>query len=75
MRWERFRLNVNTDSGKVNTDSGKSIQVFTFGRNSRSRSTGLGVHVHPESVFTMDRNMHTVDTRVLEFFEPDHETG
>jgi transposase len=32
--------------------------VFTFNRNARSRSTGIGVHVEPEYVFILDRNMH-----------------
>jgi hypothetical protein len=33
MRWKRFWLNVNTDSGIVNTDSGKA---------------GKSVHLEPE---------------------------
>jgi hypothetical protein len=48
MRCEGFRFNVNTDSGMMNTDSGKSGKVFTFNQNERSRSTGIGVHVEPE---------------------------
>jgi len=30
--------------------------MITFDRNSRSRSTGLGDHLAPESVITIDRN-------------------
>jgi len=32
--------------------------VFTFTRNGCSRSSGLGVHVAPEWLFTMGRNTH-----------------
>lgn len=56
MRWEGFRLNVNTHSGMVNTDSGndpKSVHVhpewvFTFVRIRCSRSAGMAVHDGPE---------------------------
>ena len=58
MRWKAFWSNVNSDSGIVNTDSGKSRKVFTLNRNGRSRSAGTGVHVEPEWVFMMGRNMH-----------------
>ena len=57
MRWEGFRLNVNTDSGMMNTDSGNAGKVFTLNRNERSRTTRLGVHVEPEWLFTLGRNM------------------
>jgi len=30
MRWEGFWLNVNSDSGNVNSYSGKSGKVFTL---------------------------------------------
>jgi transposase len=36
----------------------KPENVFTFNRNARSRSTGIGVHVEPECVFILGRNMH-----------------
>jgi len=39
---------VNTDSGIVNTLSGKCQKVFTFDQNDCSRSTRIGVHVGPE---------------------------
>jgi len=39
MRWKEFRRNVNTYSGKVNTDSGKSQKVFILGRNYASATT------------------------------------
>ena len=58
MRWERFRIIVNSDSGMVNTDSGKTGKVFTINQNRCSRSAGIGVQVEPEWVFTMGRNMH-----------------
>jgi len=32
--------------------------MITFDRNPRSRSTGLGDHLAPESVITIDRNAH-----------------
>jgi hypothetical protein len=41
----------------VNTDSGKSGKVFTLNQNECSRSAGIGVHVEPEWVFMMGRNM------------------
>jgi len=49
--------NVNSDSGNVNTDSGKSAKVFTFNQKMCSRCIRTGVHVRPEWVFTMGRNM------------------
>jgi len=49
---------VNSDSGNVNTDSGKSAKVFTFNQKMCSRCIRTGVHVRPEWVFTMGRNMH-----------------
>jgi hypothetical protein len=53
---ELFWSNVNTHSGMVNSDSGKTgksvhVQpdwVFTFNQNRCSRSTGMGVHFAPE---------------------------
>jgi len=41
MRWEGFWLNVNSDSGIVNSYSGNSGEVFTL---------------KPEWVFTFDQN-------------------
>jgi len=49
-------LNVNSDSGNVNTDSGKSLKsvhlqpesLFTLNQNGCSRSSGMGVHNGPE---------------------------
>lgn len=32
-------------------------KVFTFGRNQCSRSSGIVVHIAPESLFTFGRNM------------------
>jgi hypothetical protein len=32
--------------------------VFTIRRNSRSQSTGTGVHDRPDSAFTIHRNTH-----------------
>ena len=49
---------MNSDSGMVNTDSGKCGKVFTLNQNGCSRSSGIGVHVEPEWVFTMGRNTH-----------------
>ncbi|MEJ1379292.1 MAG: hypothetical protein RPU32_15205, partial [Candidatus Sedimenticola sp. (ex Thyasira tokunagai)] len=46
------------DSGMVNTYSGKTGKVFTLNQNECSRSAGIGVHVGPEWVFMMGRNMH-----------------
>jgi hypothetical protein len=48
MRWKRFRFNVNTDSGSMNSNSGQAGKVFTLNQNERSRSTRIGVHVKPE---------------------------
>ena len=56
MRWEKFRIIVNSDSGVVNTDSGKTgkvftlkpVWVFTFDRNGCSRWARMGVHDAPE---------------------------
>jgi len=47
MRWKGFRRNVNTHSGIMNTDSGKSGKAFILNRNGCSRSTRIGVHVEP----------------------------
>lgn len=63
MRWEGFSLKVNTGSRIVNTDSRKWGKVFTFSRNRCSRSTGMGVHVGQELVFSLPENMHTVSKR------------
>ena len=49
-------MNVNSDSGNVNTDSGKSLKsvhlqpesLFTLNQNGCSRSSGMGVHNGPE---------------------------
>jgi len=60
MRWRAFRTNVNTHSGMMNSDSGNPGKVFTLNRNERSRSTRIGVHVEPEWVFILGRNMHLV---------------
>ena len=60
MRWEGFSLKVNTGSRIVNTDSRKWGKVFTFSRNRCSRSTGMGVHVGQELVFSLPENMHTM---------------
>ncbi|MEJ1411824.1 MAG: hypothetical protein RPU60_16775, partial [Candidatus Sedimenticola sp. (ex Thyasira tokunagai)] len=46
-----------SDSGMVNTYSGKTGKVFTLNQNECSRSAGIGVHVGPEWVFMMGRNM------------------
>ena len=48
---------MNTDSGMMNSDSGNPEKVFTLNRNERSRSTRIGVHVEPEWVFILGRNM------------------
>jgi hypothetical protein len=45
----------------MNTYSGKNEKVFTFDRNECSRSAGIGVHVEPEWVFMIGRNMHTTE--------------
>ena len=47
---------MNSDSGNVNTDSGKSLKsvhlqpesLFTLNQNGCSRSSGMGVHNGPE---------------------------
>jgi hypothetical protein len=41
----------------VNTYSGITRKVFTLNRNGCSRSPRIGVHVEPEWVFMMGRNM------------------
>ena len=49
---------MNTDSGIVNSHSGKSGKVFTRNQNECSRSARTGVHNEPEWVFILGRNMH-----------------
>jgi hypothetical protein len=44
----------------MNSNSGKAGKVFTLNRNVRSCSTRIGVHVEPEWVFILGRNMHSV---------------
>ena len=52
-------MNVNSDSGNVNTDSGKSLKsvhlqpesLFTLNQNGCSRSSGMGVHDGPEYAY------------------------
>ena len=52
-------MNVNSDSGNVNTDSGKSLKsvhlqpesLFTLNQNGCSRSSGMGVQDEPEYAF------------------------
>ena len=51
---------MNTDSGKLNSDSGNPEKVFTLNRNERSCSTRMGVHVEPKWAFILGRNMHSV---------------
>ena len=59
-------MNVNSDSGMLNTVSGKEGEVFRLNRNERSHWSG-SVHIGPEMVFTLNpelvfmigRNMHT----------------
>jgi hypothetical protein len=46
-------------SALVNTASGKTGKVFTLNRNGCSRAAGTGVHVEPEWVFMMGRNMQS----------------
>ena len=48
---------MNTDSGIVNSHSGKSGKVFTRNQNECSRSARTGVHNEPEWVFILGRNM------------------
>gem|GEM_PF-5306005 len=57
MRWKIFRFNLNIDSGKLNTDSGKSVILFNFNRNGCSNSLGMPVQIEPECVFKLGRNM------------------
>ncbi|MFC1664169.1 hypothetical protein ACFL17_00890 [Pseudomonadota bacterium] len=57
---------MNSDSGILNTYSGKTGKVFTFNQNDCSRSTRIGVHVEPELVFMMGRNMHLSHNAVEE---------
>jgi len=42
MRWERFRFNVNTGSGMMNTHSGKSRKVDLFREQSTVDELGIG---------------------------------
>ena len=44
-------VNVNSDSGMLNTVSGKEGKVFRLSRNERSHWSGNGVHVESELVF------------------------
>ena len=50
-------MNVNSDSGMLNTVSGKEGEVFRLNRNERSHWSGNGVHVESELVFMIGRNM------------------
>jgi hypothetical protein len=58
MRWEGFRIIVNSDSGMMNTDAGKTGKVFTINQNGCSRSAAIGVHVESEWVLRKVRNMY-----------------
>jgi len=49
---------TNNVSGSMNSNSGKTGKVFTLNRNERSRTTRIGVHIEPEWLFTLSRNMH-----------------
>jgi hypothetical protein len=49
---------VNTDSGMVNSDSGKPGKLFTLNQNRCSGSPRFGVHIQPVWVFTLGRNTH-----------------
>src|SRR5690606_32641546 len=49
-------------SGIVNTDSGNPAKVFTINQNGCSPSARIGVHDQSESVFTMGRNMHALQS-------------
>ena len=49
---------MNSDSGMLNTVSGKEGEVFRLNRNERSHWSGNGVHVESELVFMIGRNMH-----------------
>ena len=53
-------MNVNSDSGMLNTVSGKEGKVFRLSRNERSHWSGNGVHVESELVFMIGRNMHNI---------------
>ena len=56
-------MNVNSDSGNVNTDSGKSLKsvhlqpesLFTLNQNGCSRSSGMGVQDEPEYALPAER--------------------
>lgn len=58
---------MNSDSGVVNTDSGKTGKVFTlkpewvftFDRNGRSRWARMGVHDAPEYAEDYDLRIKT----------------
>ena len=57
---------MNTNSGIVNSHSGKSGKVFTRNQNECSRSARTGVHNEPEWVFILGRNMHTGIRSIIE---------
>lgn len=48
---------MNTDSGMMNTDSGK---------------TGKSVHVQPESAFTINQNQCSCSARIAVHLEPEY---
>ena len=56
---------MERDSGIVNGDSGETLKAFTINQNECSRSPGIGVHVEPEWVFRMGRNMHSANVLML----------
>ena len=58
---ENIPDNLNTDSGMLNTNSGKYVILFNFNRNRCSSSAGIPVQIEPEWVFRLGRNMHLED--------------
>ncbi|MCF1459022.1 MAG: hypothetical protein LPH21_16180, partial [Shewanella sp.] len=62
-QWEGFKKHhcyggLNSDSGRLNTDSGKQEKVFTGNQNRCSSVTRISVHRLPEWVFREGQNMH-----------------
>jgi len=61
--------NVNTDSGIMNTHSGKTRKMFMLNQNPCSRSARFGVHIQPECAFRLGRNTQFIRHSTLSYIK------
>ena len=57
-------MNVNSDSGMLNTVSGKEGEVFRLNRNERSHWSEMVFTLNRNWLFMIGRNMHLLPSRV-----------